>query len=95
MPSVAGIAIVKWICWHGCSKLLPLLYLPAKGEKFETSSLILLFLYGNLFCYVASYPILVFHATRIIDFSDDRWKHRFSDGYITSVLLGCVAWGGS
>lgn len=97
MPSVAGMAIVKWICWHGCDKLIPLLNLPLEvrepGVGFETASLILLFLYGNLFCYVASYPILVFHATRVIDFADDKWKHHrwLLDGYIATVLLGCFA----
>jgi len=92
MPSVAGVAIVKWICAHGCNKLLPLLSLPAKGEHLETASLTLLFLYGNLFCYVASYPILVFHATRVMDFENDKWKHRFPcDGYIATSLLGILA----
>jgi hypothetical protein len=92
MPSVAGVAIVKWICWHGCNKLLPLLYLPVAGEHFETSSLVLLFLYGNLFCYVASYPILIFHATRALDFSGDRWKWRIPlDGYIATGLLTLAA----
>jgi len=92
MPSVAGVAIVKWICEHGCNKLLPLLSLPANGEHLETASLTLLFLYGNLFCYVASYPILVFHATRVMDFENDRWKHRIpADGYIATALLGISA----
>jgi hypothetical protein len=88
-------AIVKWICWHGCNKLIPLLNLPSAvrepGVGFETASLILLFLYGNLFCYVASYPILVFHATRVTDFSNDRWKHQPLDGYIATFVLGIVA----
>jgi hypothetical protein len=92
MPSVAGVAIVKWICSHGCDKLLPLLSLPANGEHLETASLTLLVLYGNLFCYVASYPILVFHSTRVIDFSNDRWKHRIPlDGYISTGLLAALA----
>jgi hypothetical protein len=96
MPSVAGMAIVKWICWHGGNKLIPLLNLPlevrAPGVGFETASLILLFLYGNLFCYVASYPILVFHATRVMDFENDRWKHRIPrDGYIATGLLVVLA----
>jgi len=63
----------------------------APGVGFETASLILLFLYGNLFCYVASYPILVFHATRVIDFSNDRWRHQPLDGYIATFFLGIAA----
>lgn len=92
MPSVAGVAIVKWICSHGCDKLLLLLSLPRNGEHLETASLTLLFLYGNLFCYVASYPILVFHATRVMDFEKDKWKHRIlRDGYIATGVLGFLA----
>ena len=91
MPSVAGVAIVKWICWHAGDKLLSLLSLPP-GAISETASLILLFLYGNLFCYVASYPILVFHATRVLDFSGDRWKWRIPlDGYIATSILAAAA----
>jgi hypothetical protein len=91
MPSVAGVAIVKWICSHGDNKLLPLLSLPPAGGL-DTASLILLFLYGNLFCYVASYPVLVFHATRVLDFADDRWTKRFLlDGYIATGILTLFA----
>jgi hypothetical protein len=97
MPSVAGMAIVKWICWHGDNSLLSLLNLPLEvrepGIGFETASLILLFLYGNLFCYVASYPVLVFHATRVLDFSNDRWRHHGFDGYIATSVLGILALG--
>jgi hypothetical protein len=61
------------------------------GVGFETATLILLFLYGNLFCYVASYPVLVFHVTRVLDFSNDRWRHRWFDGYIATGILGIFA----
>jgi hypothetical protein len=86
MPSVAGMVIVKWICSHASSKLLPLLFLPSTG--LDTASLTLLFLYGNLFCYVASYPVLVIHATRVLDFANDKWPKRIlSDGYVATFLL--------
>jgi len=92
MPSVAGVAIVKWICLQGGDKLLSLLYLPSGTEQLDTASLILLFLYGNLFCYVASYPILVFHATRVLDFSEDKWTKVFpTDGYVATGLLALVS----
>jgi hypothetical protein len=89
MPSVAGTAIVEWICLNGDNKLLALLCLPSSGAQLATASVVLLFLYGNLFCYIASYPVLVFHATRVMDFEGDRWARRaLLDGYIaTSVLV--------
>jgi hypothetical protein len=92
MPSIAGVAIVNWVCSHADHGLRALLSLPAAGERLDTASLILLFLYGNLFCYVASYPILVFHATRVIDFGHDRWPDRpLSDGYIATIVLAVAA----
>jgi predicted membrane protein len=37
---------------------------------------------------VASYPILVFHATRVLDFSGDKWKWRSPfNGYIATTIL--------
>jgi hypothetical protein len=91
MPSVAGVAIVKWLCSHGGNKLLPLLSLPLAGERIDSASLILLFLYGNLFCYVASYPILVFHATRVLDFAKDQWVWNISNGYVATAVLAALA----
>ena len=88
MPSVAGVAIVNWLCSYGGDGLRSLLSLPPNGKPLDSSSLILLILYGNLFCYIASYPVLVFHATRVMDFSKGRWPaHPFSDGYILTVTL--------
>ena len=85
MPSIAGVAIVNWFFAYGDDGLRPLLALPISGERLDTASLTLLFLYGNLFCYVASYPILVFHTTRVLDFADDKWRAQpLFDGYVTS-----------
>jgi hypothetical protein len=92
MPSIAGVAIVNWLCSHANGGLRSLLSLPPAAERLDTASLTLLFLYGNLFCYVASYPVLVFHATRVLDFADDRWPARpLSDGYITALVLAVFA----
>src|SRR5258708_13964749 len=82
MPSIAGVVIVNWLCAHSGTELRLLLSLPKYGERFDAASLTLLFLYGNLFCYVASYPVLVFHATRLLDFVDDKVPTRLSDGYL-------------
>jgi hypothetical protein len=94
MPSIAGAAIVNWLCSYGGDGLRSLLALPSSGRPLDAASLTLLFLYGNLFCYIASYPVLVFHATRAIDFSNGRWPaHPLVDGYITTVaLIACVFW---
>src|SRR6266436_2226867 len=88
MPSIAGVAIVGWLSSHGGNGFRTLLFLPAAGERLDATSLTLLFLYGNLFCYVASYPVLIFHVTRVRDFSDGKWPAKpFSDGYLVSFVL--------
>jgi hypothetical protein len=91
MPSIAGMVIVNWLCKNGNADLRSLLSLPLATERIDTASLTLLFLYGNLFCYVASYPILVFHATRVLDFKDDTWPVLFSDGYLMTGLLAAIS----
>lgn len=92
MPSIAGIAVVNWLCSYGGEGLRSLLSLPANGKPTDAASLTLLFLYGNLFCYVASYPVLVFHATRVMDFSNGKWPaHPLADGYLIAVtLIACL-----
>jgi hypothetical protein len=88
MPSVAGVVIVNWLCSYGGDGLRSLLSLPLGGKSLDTASLILLLLYGNLFCYIASYPVLVFHATRVMDSSDGKWPvYVLADGYVISVVL--------
>ncbi|SRR5216684_2024459 len=92
MPSIAGVAIVGWLCSQGGDELNSLLLLPPHGKPLDATSLTLFFLYGNLFCYIASYPVLVFHATRVIDFSDGKWSaKRLSDGYLTAFAFTILA----
>jgi hypothetical protein len=92
MPSIAGVAIVSWLCSYTGDGLRALLFLPLGGKPLDATSLTLLFLYGNLFCYVASYPVLLFHVTRVRDFSDGRWTAKsLTDGYITTLVLMVVA----
>jgi hypothetical protein len=94
MPSVAGVVIVNWLCSYGGDGLRALLGLPTNGKSFDSSSLILLFLYGSLFCYIASYPVLVFHATRVMDFHKGKWQAiPLRDGYITTVVVVVFAMG--
>jgi hypothetical protein len=88
MPSIAGVVIVLWLCGKGGDALRAALLLPAKGAHLDTASLTLIFLYGNLFCYVASYPILVFHVTRAIDFKNQKWPGTYLfDGYLSTVVV--------
>jgi hypothetical protein len=88
MPSIAGVLIVNWLCAFGGDGFRFLLSLPIDGKPMDATSLVLLLLYGNLFCYVASYPVLVFHATRVMDFSNGKWPARpLLDGYILTVVL--------
>jgi hypothetical protein len=93
MPSIAGVVIVNWLCSYGGNGLRLLLFLPTTGERLDATSLTLLFLYGNLFCYVASYPVLVFHVTRVMDFSDGKWRAKPLDGYIATIVLTAIAFG--
>ncbi len=84
MPSVAGSAIVLWLSSVDTTGLGKTILLPPEGGSLDTADLVLLFLYGNLFCYVASYPVLGFHATRALDFG--------SDGEPTSLLVNAYVW---
>jgi hypothetical protein len=70
MPSIAGMVIVLWLT--SGTALREALLLPRTGSetKLDASTLVLSFLYGNVFCYIASYPVLTFHATRVLDFRD-------------------------
>lgn len=92
MPSIAGMVIVAWLCSQAGDGFRRILLLPAAGAPLDTASLTLIFLYGNLFCYVASYPILVFHTTRVIDFDEGRWQVlRLGDGYISALGVTAIA----
>lgn len=92
MPSIAGIVIVTWLASVAGEDFQKLLLLPQRVSDLNGPNLILLFLYANLFCYIASYPILSFHATRVLDFSVDRWpNHLWADGYVWTLMLGGAA----
>jgi hypothetical protein len=92
MPSIAGVAIVSWLCYQPGDELHTILRLPPHGTPLDSWSLILYFLYGNLFCYIASYPVLVFHATRAIDTPDRKWGRKLtSGGYIASAAFTVAA----
>ena len=87
MTSIAGVAIVIWLGDIAGKPFQELLLLPKTTSEINTPTLILLLLYGNLFCYVASYPILSFHATRVLDFKESTWLRSCPDGYIATTVL--------
>jgi hypothetical protein len=87
MPSIAGAGIVNWLASIGGQGFKQLLLVEVGTSGLQTPTLVLLFLYGNLFCYVASYPILGFHVTRVIDFEQGSWRKAIWDGYIGTLLL--------
>lgn len=72
MPSIAGVAIVRWLCSRAGPGLSSLLFV--QPYLLNAQSLILLFLYGNLFCYLASYPALAFHAVRVVHYGGDNYR---------------------
>ena len=87
MPSIAGIAIVAWLITIGPSDLRETLFFGKAPNSIDAPTLTLLVLYGNLFCYVASYPVLCFHTTRVIDFTNYSWRAHFFDGYVMTIFF--------
>lgn len=91
MPSIAGAIVVNWLVTVAGCDFRHLLLLDVSDNGLQTQTLVLLFLYGNLFCYVSSYPILGFHITRVIDFEGGKWKKNpLVDGYILTLILSIV-----
>ena len=90
MPSIAGIAIVAWLVAIGPTCLRETLFFGKPPASLDAPTLTLLVLYGNLFCYVASYPVLCFHATRVVDFQQYSWQPRLTDGYVATLVLGSL-----
>lgn len=102
MPSIAGAMIVNWLATIGGEKLKKALLIDTgSGQSLQSPTLVVLFLLGNLFCYVASYPVLGFHVTRVVDSDHKVWRRFAFDGYIITgvlavlVLLGTALCGGT
>src|SRR5262245_43776134 len=74
MPSIAGIAIVSWLAATSEEGFKTTLMILAPLHSLDAPTLTLIVLYGNLFCYVASYPVLCFHVTRSIDLPRCKWR---------------------
>lgn len=89
MPSIAGAAIMNWL-FAGYPDIRKLLLLEVGNRGLQAPTLVLLFLYGNLFCYISSYPILGFHVTRVVDFERGVWRRRAWDGYVSTLVLAAL-----
>jgi len=90
VPSIAGMFAVKWLDENSASTIsVYLRFLNFDNSSLSTGQLIAWFLFGNLFCYVASYPILVFHATRVLDFKSVKGdlESYSNNPYALSILL--------
>lgn len=74
LPSVAGMVILRWIDLNTVGSIRN--YVPTfmltDWKDFGTAHLVVWLLLGSLYCYISSYPILVFHATRVLDFKDRK-----------------------
>lgn len=90
LPSIAGMIIVKWLDENTDQALSRYLFvLNVTADEFGSAHLISWILFGSLYCYIASYPILVFHATRALDFKDARAKitHYLNPIYWTLIFV--------
>jgi hypothetical protein len=96
LPSLAGMLIVYWIGrLAGALPYAPQV-LPKDWNSFNTAHLILWLLLGSLYCYIASYPALVFHATRIIDFRNvegqfaTKFPYWLVNPYLSSTAFAII-----
>jgi hypothetical protein len=68
VPTIVGMGCLQWLSRRSGIDLTLFLTIPKDVQNIRTEQLISWFLFGMLFCYVASYPVLVMHATRMLDF---------------------------
>lgn len=99
LPSIAGVlllSLIESINPTGFAIAFPLLK-TAQDQTLTSASLIVWLLFGTLYCYISSYPVLVFHATRPIDFKRESLKSDVYSPWITnpilwSALFFCANW---
>ncbi|MDN7609406.1 hypothetical protein QZM28_22190 [Burkholderia multivorans] len=100
LPSLAGMVIVRWLdisVKDSIGNYIPT-FLLTDWKDFGTAHLVIWLLFGSLYCYIASYPILVFHSTRVLDFVDrkgtmgNNWLNPYGHSIIFAVLAYISAW---
>ena len=96
LPSIAGVlllSLVKSIAPTDFTVAFPLLETP-QGQALSSASLVLWLLFGTLYCYIASYPVLVFHATRPIDFKRTSLNSDvYSSGFVNPIFWSAIFFG--
>lgn len=96
LPSIAGMFIVKWLALNTGSDLKTYFppFMQLDPKDFGTAHLLVWFLFGSFYCYLASYPILVFHATRSIDFKDlaGNPSNFILNPYLATLVFAIVAY---
>jgi hypothetical protein len=103
MGTVVGAVVFYFLC---CSTpvLRPLVFgagpadanaVPVVPVKLDTVQLALLVAYGLVYCYIASAPILVFHATRFLlnfDVGYRIWCRRLLCYGAPPLVAGCIVY---
>lgn len=92
VPALLGFFIVRWIV-----SLLPakhsvlLVNSQSVNAPIDLVAMVSVVALGFLYCYISSYPILVFHATRVIDFRNagNATEKMAVNPYISSVVF-CI-----
>lgn len=100
LPSVAGMLIIRWLdinVQDSISNYVPI-FLLKEWKDFGLAHVIVWLLFGSLYCYIASYPILVFHATRVLDFKDRKgtlattWLNPYLHTIFFAIFAYVAAW---
>lgn len=69
VPTAVGMACIHWLNVQSGGRLTGIV---ASGgvplENMEPQHVFMWFLFGMVYCYLASYPVLVLHGTRMLDF---------------------------
>jgi hypothetical protein len=89
VPTIVGMGCLQWLSLNSGVGLSAWIAAPANMKELNSEQLLVWFLFGLFFCYVASYPVLIFHATRMMDFKGEAGRIRWINGFFTSY--GAVA----
>jgi len=96
LPSVVGMVILRWLdisVKGSIGEYIPV-FLLKEWKDLGTAHLIIWLLFGSLYCYTSSYPILVFHATRVLDFKDKKGtiNNISINPYVHSIIFTIIAY---
>lgn len=91
VPALFGIFVVKWILSYHQGDISGL-FLNDRSlfASLDVVATIFLAAIGFLYCYIASYPVLVFHATRVVDFKNKKIATLYFFNPYSSSLVMCL-----